>query len=278
MVVAGVQEETLARPAAARVCSGRTSSRRPPGAGEWGDSQGADVDVAMLSAKLLAEERFYCSTSRRLGAPAAGRHRRGEDGHRPAAVQVPHRAGGRRYRSMRVTGGGTHRWLSLPCWSPTRRAAADTARPPTAVREAAAAAGQAGRRRGPRGAPAGVVRADRAVRGHSIVAGGEAVRLSPSQVESFTRCGLRWLLEAAVGAGRLDVLRHLGTVIHAAGGTGHAASGATEQAVADRIDEICTTWTSAAPGTAPSSGRWPSGWSAGSSTGTPPTRCASSSR
>ena len=34
--------------------------------------------------------------------------------------------------------------------------------------------------------------------------------------------------------------------------------------------------TSAAPGTAPSSGRWPSGWSAGSSTGTPPTRASSS--
>ena len=68
------------------------------------------------------------------------------------------------------------------------------------------------------------------------MAGGEAVRLSPSQVESFTRCGLRWLLEAAVGAGRSDVLRHLGTVIHAAAVL--AAAGATEQDVADRIDEI----------------------------------------
>ena len=68
------------------------------------------------------------------------------------------------------------------------------------------------------------------------MASGEAVRLSPSQVESFTRCGLRWLLEAAVGAGQSDVLRHLGTVIHAAAVL--AASGATEQEVADRIDEI----------------------------------------
>ena len=46
----------------------------------------------------------------------------------------------------------------------------------------------------------------------------------------------RWLLEAAVGAGRTDVLRHLGTVIHAAAVL--AAEGATERAVADRIDEI----------------------------------------
>ena len=35
-----------------------------------------------------------------------------------------------------------------------------------------------------------------------VVADGERVRLSPSHVETFTRCGLRWLLESAVGAGR----------------------------------------------------------------------------
>jgi RecB family exonuclease len=69
-----------------------------------------------------------------------------------------------------------------------------------------------------------------------IVAPGQAVRLSPSQVESFTKCGLRWLLEAAVGAGRSDVLRHLGTVIHAAAVL--TANGASEQAVAERIDDI----------------------------------------
>jgi RecB family exonuclease len=55
-------------------------------------------------------------------------------------------------------------------------------------------------------------------------------------VETFTRCGLRWLLESAVGAGHPDVLRHLGTVIHAAAEL--IASGATEQQVAGRIDDI----------------------------------------
>ena len=91
--------------------------------------------------------------------------------------------------------------------------------------------------------------------------GGEAVRLSPSQVESFTRCGLRWLLEAAVGAGRSDVLRHLGTVIHAAAVL--AADGAAERA-SQRTGSTTsgTTSTSAAPGTAPSSGSWPSAWCA----------------
>jgi RecB family exonuclease len=55
-------------------------------------------------------------------------------------------------------------------------------------------------------------------------------------VETFTRCGLRWLLESAVGAGRPDVLRHLGTVIHAAAQL--IAEGESESAVADRIDDI----------------------------------------
>src|SRR6202034_2112369 len=66
--------------------------------------------------------------------------------------------------------------------------------------------------------------------------GGERVKLSPSHVETFTRCGLRWLLESAVGAGHPDVLRHLGTVIHAAAQL--IAEGATEPEVATRIDDI----------------------------------------
>jgi RecB family exonuclease len=69
-----------------------------------------------------------------------------------------------------------------------------------------------------------------------IVEPGERVRLSPSQVENFARCGLRWLLESAVGAGRSDVLRHLGTVIHAAAVL--IADGASARDVASRIDDI----------------------------------------
>ena len=117
-----------------------------------------------------------------------------------------------------------------------RRAAAETGRP-RAVRQAAAAqlarlAAAGVRAAHPRDWYALTELSDAG----PIVAGGQTVRLSPSQVESFTRCGLRWLLEAAVGAGRSDVLRHLGTVIHAAAVL--AATGATEQDVADRIDEI----------------------------------------
>ena len=69
-----------------------------------------------------------------------------------------------------------------------------------------------------------------------IATAGEQVRLSPSQVESFTRCGLRWLLEAAAGAGPSDVLRHLGTVIHAAAVL--AAGGASGAEIESRIDDI----------------------------------------
>jgi RecB family exonuclease len=65
---------------------------------------------------------------------------------------------------------------------------------------------------------------------------GELMRLSPSQVESFSKCGLRWLLEVAVGARSQDVVRHFGIIIHAAAVL--AATGADEAHIGERIDEI----------------------------------------
>ena len=62
------------------------------------------------------------------------------------------------------------------------------------------------------------------------------VRLSPSQVEKFTKCGLRWLIEAAAGASSPSVVGQLGTVIHAAAAL--AAEGADDADIAKRIDEI----------------------------------------
>ena len=198
----------------------------------------ADVDAAMLAAKLLAEERrlFYVAVTRarrRLVVTAAG----GEDTDtRPSRFLTE--LAGDDIRIERVADAhGGHHWLSMPALvADLRRAAADTSRPP-AVRRAAAAqlarlASAGVRAAHPREWYALTELSDAG----PIVTGGEAVRLSPSQVESFTRCGLRWLLEAAVGAGRTDVLRHLGTVIHAAAVL--AAEGAAERAVADRIDEI----------------------------------------
>jgi superfamily I DNA/RNA helicase/RecB family exonuclease len=247
VVVAGVQEETWpdlrlrgsvlgAGELAEAVHLGLSEAGRP-GGGPRG-TQGADVDAAMLAAKLLAEERrlFYVAVTRArrlLVVTAAG----GEDtDQRPSRFLTE--LAGDDIPIERVGGGhGAHRWLSMPALvADLRRAAADTGRPLT-VRQAAAAelarlAAAGVRAAHPRDWYALTELSDAS----AIVAGGESVRLSPSQVESFTRCGLRWLLEAAVGAGRSDVLRHLGTVIHAAAVL--AASGATEQQVADRIDEI----------------------------------------
>jgi len=206
-----------------------------PGA-RSGIDRGADVDAAMLAAKLLAEERrlFYVAVTRArrlLVVTAAG----GEDTDQRPSRFLTELAGDD--IPIERVGGGTHRWLSMPALvADLRRAAADTGRPQP-VRQAAAArlarlAAAGVRAAHPRDWYALTELSDAG----PIVAGGEAVRLSPSQVESFTRCGLRWLLEAAVGAGRSDVLRHLGTVIHAAAVL--AATGATEQDVADRIDQI----------------------------------------
>jgi RecB family exonuclease len=252
VVVAGVQEETwpdlrlrgsvLGAGELAEAVHLGAAGARPyglSGAGQGpGGAQGADVDAAMLAAKLLAEERrlFYVAVTRarrRLVVTAAG----GEDTDlRPSRFLTE--LAGDDVPIERIGGGhGAHRWLSMPALvADLRRAAADIGRP-LEVRQAAAAqlarlAASGVRAAHPRDWYALTELSDAG----AIVAGGETVRLSPSQVESFTRCGLRWLLEAAVGAGRSDVVRHLGTVIHAAAVV--AASGATEQQVADRIDEI----------------------------------------
>jgi superfamily I DNA/RNA helicase/RecB family exonuclease len=248
VVVAGVQEETWpdlrlrgsvlgAGELAEVVRSGLSETGRPGEA--RGGAPARDVDAAMLAAKLLAEERrlFYVAVTRArrlLVVTAAG----GEDTDlRPSRFLTE--LAGDDVPIERIGGGGhgVYRWLSMPALvADLRRVAADTGRP-LEVRQAAAAqlarlAGAGVRAAHPRDWYALTELSDAS----AIVAAGETVRLSPSQVESFTRCGLRWLLEAAVGAGRSDVLRHLGTVIHAAAVL--AASGATEQQVADRIDEI----------------------------------------
>jgi superfamily I DNA/RNA helicase/RecB family exonuclease len=244
VVVAGVQEETWpdlrmrgsllgVDELSEAVHLGPAEPGRPGGPGR---GPGADVDAAMLAAKLLAEERrlFYVAVTRakkRLVVTAAG----GEDTDMRPSRFLTELAGDD--IPIERVAEARHRWLSMPALvADLRRAAADTTRPP-AVRQAAAAqlarlAGAGVRAAHPRNWYALTELSDAG----PIVTGGEAVRLSPSQVESFTRCGLRWLLEAAVGAGRTDVLRHLGTVIHAAAVL--AADGATERAVAERIDEI----------------------------------------
>ncbi|MFF5206869.1 ATP-dependent helicase [Streptosporangium sp. NPDC000396] len=65
----------------------------------------------------------------------------------------------------------------------------------------------------------------------------DVVRISPSAVENFTKCGLRWLLETSVGASGTDAARGLGTVIHALAVL--AATGMpTEDTLGKRLDDI----------------------------------------
>ena len=234
VIVAGVQEEVwpdLRLRGSLLGADELADAARPDAPGP----EAVDVAAAALAARLLAEERrlFYVAATRArrlLVVTASGGD---EADQRPSRFLAEIAADDVAIQQA----GASARWLSLPALvADLRRTAADAARPPK-LREAAA-------RQLARLAAAGVRGADPrewyALTGLSddgpIVAPGEGVRLSPSQVESFARCGLRWLLESAVGAGRTDVLRHLGTVIHAAAVL--ISAGAPERMVQSRIDDI----------------------------------------
>jgi superfamily I DNA/RNA helicase/RecB family exonuclease len=246
VVVAGVQEEVwpdlrlrgslLGADELADAAGAGGPAGAPGPAGASGMAgQLSDVAVAARAARLLAEERrlFYVAATRArrlLVVTASGGD---EQDHRPSRFLAE--LAGDDIEIGRA--GAATRWLALPALvADLRRTAADPGRP-APLRDAAA-------RQLARLAAAGVRGADPrdwyALTGLSdsaaVVAAGERVRLSPSHVETFTRCGLRWLLESAVGAGRPDVLRHLGTVIHAAAQL--IAEGESESAVAARIDDI----------------------------------------
>ena len=237
VVVAGVQEGSwpdlrmrsslLGMDELVEAAAGRAEVAGPGAAGD-------DAAAAALASKLLDEERrlFYVAVTRArhtLVVTAAG----GNDiDERPSRFLAE--LAGDKIPIEHVAVAGRH-WLSLPALTAElRRAAADLSLPVPVRRAAAAqlarlaAAGVRGAH--PRHWYALTTLSDPGPLG----AGG--IKLSPSQVESFTRCGLRWLLEAAAGAGTSDVLRHLGTVIHAAAVL--AADGTDEAGIGDRIDEI----------------------------------------
>jgi RecB family exonuclease len=126
-------------------------------------------------------------------------------------------------------------WLSLPVLTASlRRAAADTALPDRVRRAAAAQLARLAAAGVPGAAPRQWYALTELSSSELAIAG--EVRLSPSRVESFTKCGLRWLLEAAVGVGSPAVARDFGIVIHAAAAL--AAAGAEDGDIAKRIDEM----------------------------------------
>ncbi|WP_236052179.1 UrvD/REP family ATP-dependent DNA helicase, partial [Nonomuraea cypriaca] len=65
----------------------------------------------------------------------------------------------------------------------------------------------------------------------------DIVNISPSAVESFTKCGLRWLLETAVGAAGTSTAQGLGNVIHALAVLA-ATDLPTEDLLGERLDEV----------------------------------------
>ncbi|HWG62333.1 MAG TPA: ATP-dependent DNA helicase [Streptosporangiaceae bacterium] len=195
---------------------------------------GSDAAAAALMSKLLDEERrlFYVAVTRArrtLVVTAAG----GEDtDERPSRFLAE--LAGDDIDIEHVAGSGMH-WLSLPALTAHLRGTAADASCPMAVRRAAAAQLARLAEAGVRGAHPRRWYALTSLSDPSPLSGG-VTRVSPSQVDSFTKCGLRWLLEAAAGAGSSDVLRHLGTVIHAAAVL--AAEGTDDEGISERIDEI----------------------------------------
>src|ERR1700761_7063191 len=233
VVVAGVQEESWPD---LRLRGSLLGVDELAEAATGAPGEADDAAAAALASKLLAEELrlFYVAVTRAkrsLLVTAVGGD--GSDS-RPSRF-LSELAGDDIEPEQALPPG--HRWLSLAALTADlRRAVADPARPLTVRR---AAADQLARlaRAGARGADPAHWYALTPLSDEGPIAGpGEEVRLSPSQVESFTRCGLRWLLESAAGAGRSDVLRHLGTVIHAAAVL--AAQGATDAEISSRIDDI----------------------------------------
>ncbi|WP_285775401.1 ATP-dependent DNA helicase [Microtetraspora sp. NBRC 13810] len=196
----------------------------------------ADAAAAALTSKLLAEERrlFYVAATRakrRLVVTAVG----GEDtDERPSRFLNELLPG-----AVEEAGAlDRARWLSMSALvADLRQAVCDAGRPePMRMRAARHLA---------RLAEAGVPGAhpdewygltpisdDRPLGWPDDI-----VRVSPSAVESFTKCGLRWLLETSVGAGTTSGAQGLGNVIHALAVI--AASGMPgEETLAKRLDDV----------------------------------------
>jgi len=239
VVVAGVQEgiwpdvrqrgsllgmDELVDVVAGREPAVSASAGQPPAA----------AAAAASAARMLAEERrlFYVAVTRarrELVVTAVGAE---DSEERPSRFLAE--LAGDEIEVERVAG-TERRWLSLPALTADlRRAAADAALP---VQVRSAAAHQLARL-----AAAGVRGANprQWYALTELTAAGEPIRgsvqISPSRVETFTKCGLRWLLEAAVGVRSPGVAQHLGIVIHAAAAL--AADGADDGEIAKRVDEL----------------------------------------
>ena len=273
VVVARRPGGNLAGPAAARITArrGGVAETVQAGLSEAGQPDlGADVDAAMLAAKLLAEERrlFYVAATRArrlLVVTAAG----GEDTDQRPSRFLTELAGDDIPIQRVADAHGGHRWLSCRPWSPTC-----AGRPPTPAPRRTSARPR--RPSWPSWPPR--VRAAHPREWYALT-------------ERPTTADRGWRRDRPAVSVPGRVVHPVRAALAARGGRGRGGPMSCATWVPSSTPPPCwprrappsrtwptgsmrsgITWISAAPGTAPNSERWPSAWSASSSPGTPGTR------
>ncbi|WP_328808796.1 ATP-dependent helicase [Nonomuraea montanisoli] len=177
-------------------------------------AEGAKPNAASLASKLLAEERrlFYVAATRarhRLVVTAVG----GEDtDERPSRFLAELMPGA----VETATVDDRARWLTMAALVADLRSAVTDPTRPAKVRGKAAQQLARLAAAGVRGAhPNEWYALTTMTDDRPLSWPDDTVSISPSAVESFTKCGLRWLLETAVGAAGTSTAQGLGTIIHA---------------------------------------------------------------
>ncbi|WP_422664864.1 PD-(D/E)XK nuclease family protein [Acrocarpospora corrugata] len=196
---------------------------------------GTDAVKAALGSKMLAEERrlFYVAATRarrKLVVTAVG----GEDAEeRPSRFLAELLPG----ELETATVDDRARWLSMPALVADLRATVcDQSRPEPLRRAAARHLARLAEARIPGADPKTWYALTELSDDRPLAWPDDIVRISPSAVENFTKCNLRWVLETAVGASSASVSQSLGTVIHAIAVL--AAENNPVEALSGRLDEI----------------------------------------